>query len=159
MMRLEFKYSKTMAFLIVGGFPVLFALSIILPCSCYLMLRKMHLSVAMRLDAAFVGALGMAFGYLLFSALRSWRSLFESYFLDEDGLRIESRTTDILLEWGDLRAAHYKKLFGQIYLRFDQYPHSIVLNNTDMDIARSSLVAALGMIERKWSKPVSRSLL
>ena len=45
------------------GVPILIAMTVVLPCvSIYLLLRP--LSLGMKLDAAFVGGLGIAFGWL-----------------------------------------------------------------------------------------------
>jgi hypothetical protein len=156
---IEFRYTRPMLVLISLGFPLLLVLCCVLLWASYTLLGEDGLSPFERLNAVVVGFLGVFLGLVLFLAVRDWRSLFTSYLLSRSGLLVASSGGDALLPWTQLRSSRYRKALARIELRFDDYPHLIILNNVDMDVERKMLGAAKEMIEAASGSAMTVTLL
>jgi hypothetical protein len=72
---------------------------------------------------------------------------------------VGSHPTEALLKRSDLRTVRYRNVLAQIELRFDGFPHVVMLYNVEMDINRRSQKAALLMIQKNSNAPIERSFL
>ena len=155
---LEFKYSRPTLIMMAAGVPILVLASTALIYASYLSLFTQHALATERLESALAGALGIGFYLLLFEGLRNWRSILASYSLDHTGVWVGRPPMQTVLKWTDLRSARYRRGLGQIELRFEGYPHLVVLYNVSMDINRAAMHAALALIEGVRSGLVKRSI-
>lgn len=148
-----------MLILIAVGYPGVLLLSVTMLYASYFVLHDKDSSVGLLLDAILGGLLGVLAAWIFFEALRGWRSIFTPYLLDQAGVRVGSNVTDRVLSWGDLRFVRYRRLLGQLELRFETYPRLVILYNVDMDRNRMSLKTAMSMIEEQHSTPIRHSFL
>jgi hypothetical protein len=79
--------------------------------------------------------------------------------VDASGINVRFFSSETTLRWDQLRDARYRKALGQIDLRFDGFPHLVVLNNVDMNRQRKTVQAALLLIESMLPGRLRRSFI
>ncbi|HQR47872.1 MAG TPA: hypothetical protein PL152_00975 [Steroidobacteraceae bacterium] len=158
-MGLVFSYSRLIVWLGLLGMPVLAVTSLVCIVVAAFGIARPDVTIGMKLNATFVGLLGVAFGWVTVVAARYWYALFTEYTVTEEGVKIRYRASTDFAPWPSLRCAKYSKAFGQIELDFEGYARRVILSNVDLDPQRRRVLEVLGLIERATGRPVLKSLL
>jgi hypothetical protein len=156
---LVFRYPLPVLLVMCAGFPLLGGMGILFLLLPFLPMRRTQLSVGMKADVIFCAALGVLFIWICLIAVRCWRSYFSVYIVDASGINVRFFSSETTLRWDQLRDARYRKALGQIDLRFDGFPHLVVLNNVDMNRQRKTVQAALLLIESMLPGRLKRSFI
>src|SRR5690348_6772735 len=85
---LVFKYSRPLVWLTFIGLPVIALLSFILLGAALFVFMRSDGSFAVKLQAIFVGLLGVAFGWIAALSARNWYVLLSEFALTDDGVTI-----------------------------------------------------------------------
>lgn len=157
---LTFRYDKSIQILMCAGLPILVALCVVLPwIFFYILQQATHFTLEIRIDAVAVGIIGVALIWILFMVSRTWYAFFTEYLVSEAGIKVRFFSSDESLVWDDLSTVHYRRLLGQIELRFHKYPRLVVLNNVDMNTRRKTLRSALTLIKQMSAVRIQESLI
>jgi len=113
----------------------------------------------MKFDAAFVGTLGVSFGWITALTLRTWYSVLTTYVVDTTGIQVRFFSSSTFLDWERLEAARYRKLVGQLDLRFRDFPRLVVLTNVDRNWDRRTVLGAVSLVEQQTQVRVKRSAI
>ncbi len=119
----------------------------------------MPISFPMKLDSIFVGGLGLASGWIVLGALRTWYAPFTVYEVDRRGIKARFFSSESFVAWDELKTARYRKALGQIDLQFNGTSRTVVLSNVDMNVERRRVRAALQLIEKIAPNRVRRTFL
>jgi hypothetical protein len=156
---LVFKYSRPLVWLTFIGLPVIALLSIILLGAAIFVFIRSDVGFAVMLQAAFVGLLGVAFGWIAGLSARNWYVLLSEFALTDQGITIRYRTSLQFVAWGSLVSAKYRRAFGQIDLEFQGLTRRVILSNVDLDPQREKVSRALALVEAVSGHPVPKSIL
>lgn len=121
------------------------------------LLLSRPLSVGMKLDALFVGGLGIAFGWVLVVAVQCWHSYLTVYEVNRDGIKARLGSVVTFNSWDHLKSARYRRSLGQIDIEFTGESRRVVLNNVDMNMQRRRVLSAFALIEEIAPTRVRRS--
>ena len=113
----------------------------------------------MKLDSIFVGGLGLASGWIVLGALRTWYAPFTVHEVDRRGIKARFFSSESFVAWDELKTARYRKALGQIDLQFNGTSRTVVLSNVDMNVERRRVRAALQLIEKIAPNRVRRTFL
>lgn len=155
---LVFKYSRPLVWLTFIGLPVIALLSIILLGTALFVFIRSDGSFAVKLQAVFVGLLGVAFGWICGLSARNWYVLLSEFALTHEGVTIRYRTSSQFIAWGSLVSAKYRRAIGQIDLEFKGHARRVILSNVDLDPQREKVLKALTLVEGVAGHPVPRSI-
>jgi hypothetical protein len=155
---LVFKYSRPFIWLAFAGMPVIALLSVVLLGAALFVSMRSDGVFAVQLQAAFVGLLGVAFGWITVLSARNWYALLSEFALTNEGVSIRQGTSSRFVTWGSLVSAKYRRAFGQIDLEFKDYARRVILSNVDLDPQREKVLKALALVESAAGRPVPRSI-
>ena len=159
MQPLVFRYPPLFIVLAVLGAPLLPMLAVLLPSASIFVLIRTHLSLELWLHAAVAFGLGIVFAWVAAMFFRTWYSVITDYTVDEVGINIKFLSDARYVTWSELRAAHYRRLVGQLELRFEPLTRLVVLTNVDLDWERRTVLAARRFVEDKTAIEVKQSIL
>lgn len=144
-----FRYGPAALALMMLAIPILVAMCIVFSSvAIYLLTRPVSVSFAMKLDSIVVGALGLAFGLIGFTALRTWYAPLTVYEVDRLGIKVHLFSSEAFLQWDQMKHARYRTVLGQIDIEFNGASRTVVLSNVDMNIGRRRVRAALALIDQ-----------
>ena len=155
---LVFKYSRPLVWLTFIGLPLIALLSIILLGAALFVFMRSDGGLAVKLQAVFVGLLGIGFGWNAGLSARNWRGLLSEFVLTDEGVTIRYRTSSQFVRWGSLVSAKYRRAMGQIDLEFQGHARRVILSNGDLDPQREKVLKALSLVEDAAGRPVARSI-
>ncbi len=156
---LVFRYPRSFAAAAILGIPILTVLSLVLSAASIWLLVSPDVSIGMKFDAAFVGTLGVSFGWITALTLRTWYSVLTTYVVDTTGIQVRFFSSSTFLDWERLEAARYRKLVGQLDLRFRDFPRLVVLTNVDRNWDRRTVLGAVSLVEQQTQVRVKRSAI
>ncbi len=155
---LVFKYSRPLVWLTFIGLPVIALLSIILLGAALFVFIRLDGSLASKLQAIFMGLLGVAFGWIAVVFSRNWHALLSEVTLNDEGVSIRYRASSQFVPWGTLVRARYRKALGQMDLEFKGQTRRVILGNVDLDPQREKVRKALGFVESVTGRSVAISI-
>lgn len=155
---LVFKYSRPLVWLTFIGLPMIALLSIILLGAALFVFIRSDGGFAVKLQAVFVGLLGVAFGWIAWLSARNWYVLLSEFTLNDEGVTIRYRRSSQFVPWGSLVSAKYRRAMGQIDLDFKSRARRVILSNVDLDPQREKVLKALTLVEGVTGRPVPRSI-
>jgi hypothetical protein len=154
---LTFKYARHFAVVAFFGFPLLAILSPGLVVAAAYVIADASAPMDLRVQTILLIPIGIFFGVVVVTAARTWYSLLSEYSVSQAGIQVTYFSTILFLHWRDLQEARYRKIFGQLELRFRSYPRLVVLTNVDMDWERKTVLAALQLAETAAPIPITRT--
>jgi hypothetical protein len=156
---LVFKYSRPMVWLTFIGLPVIALLSITLLGAALFAFMRLDGGLAVKLQAVFLGLLGVVFGWIAGLSARNWYALLSEFTVTDEGVTIRYGASSQFLAWGSLLSARYRRAIVQIDLEFNGQARRVILSNVDLNPQRETVLKALALVERVTGHPVPRSIL
>ena len=154
---LVFKHGPVLVLLMLAGIPVVVVLSIIVLGLAVYGIAFADRGPTFKMQAAFLGFIGVGSGWLAWLGVRQWYVPFYEYTLTEDGVTATCRSSSHFLPWSALINAKHRTLAKQIDLKFEGNARRVVLSNVDFDPEQAMLLRAVALIERVTGRPVEKS--